>query len=736
MEDQARKHMSVEHRTTKRLQESSPREKAVSMDVLPNPVGGAKSPRPPGVTRERTNTIFRGFRKTASKNGPMIRITASGKVDMEGVALLSEELILTRCLSLRRTDSALNLRTAKQVLEARIMAEENKSDDKEKERTAKASGVVGKRGQAAFGVPLSEVCVERKDGTFEIPLLVSYTFAYLGSFLFSVDLYGHAGVQGWMQDKVQHAQNAWTESTRIDNDPLVAAELVKLYIQSLPESLFCSLADELRECVNVGFDSYVVSSLHSIVSLLPARNRAMLTSLFKHLKLVCSHSAANGMTVERMARAWETPLSLESKVVAVMIAECDRIFGDDGDVGLEYCTVASRTVVKCATLQHLLIKMLDPYYRVSDPAFFDLFLTTHPYFIQATVLLDHLVRMYLRFTKPPLMNWHNRMRFKILKFLRYWFEDFLDPDAVSPEYRANEWEQFLAVSKGLKNISESEGELLEYFARFQFGGNKVVEKLRRFSVHPSMLMIKTLELNPCDFTVSEVANTMCHVDQLLFLSIQPIECLGNSYLDSSKAVNFTNMTSKFNQWSQWVASSVVSTADLNVRLDLINHWISIADSCVELFNFNSAYAILAGLSMTPVQRLKQTWKKVHKRTMTRYGKLNVLFQMEGNYKNMKDALVIALQSDEPVVPYLGLYSKYLLAIETAAPTFTEKGGSVINFQKMRQIFAQTREMLTFQKKRYQFPAHDKLLAELQAPFVTMSDDELYEASLLIEPRGN
>lgn len=56
------------------------------------------------------------------------------------------------------------------------------------------------------------------------------------------------------------------------------------------------------------------------------------------------------------------------------------------------------------------------------------------------------------------------------------------------------------------------------------------------------------------YSVEDLAQCMCHVDQKLFTAIQPIECLGSAYLEASKAVNFSNMTSKFNQWSSWVGT--------------------------------------------------------------------------------------------------------------------------------------------------------------------------------------
>lgn len=404
--------------------------------------------------------------------------------------------------------------------------------------------------------------------------------------------------------------------------------------------------------------------------------------------------------------------------------------------GLDYVVVAGRCVIKWGRLEALLEKVLDPYYRLSDPAFFDCFLTTFPYFTDATTLLRLLVRMYLRFTKPPPQP---AMREKIVKFMLYWFEYFLDPAGIDQEFIATEWEQFLAVFGGLKGLSAFDQEMLAFFKAFKFEKTAVLEKLKRFSVRRNSSFSLKL-LNPLEFTVEDLAHAMCHVDHALFVAIQPIECLGNSYLDSAKAVNFSNLTAKFNQWSAWVASSVVSVTDANARVDVINHWIGVARLCVHLFNFNSAYAVIAGLNVTPVQRLKSSWKRVPKRFLKKKDKLDALYNMEQNYRNYKHALLVAseISGDEAVVPYLGLYSKYLYAIEVSAPTF-DKATSAVNYSKMRALFSQMREMLVFQKRK-PYPRlaaggqAEKIFNLIAGDFLVLTEDEAYKKSLEIEPR--
>ena len=46
------------------------------------------------------------------------------------------------------------------------------------------------------------------------------------------------------------------------------------------------------------------------------------------------------------------------------------------------------------------------------------------------------------------------------------------------------------------------------------------------------------------------------------------------------------------------------------RVKTIEFWIEVARDCINFANFNSLMAIITGLNMTPVRRLKKTWTKI------------------------------------------------------------------------------------------------------------------------------
>lgn len=62
------------------------------------------------------------------------------------------------------------------------------------------------------------------------------------------------------------------------------------------------------------------------------------------------------------------------------------------------------------------------------------------------------------------------------------------------------------------------------------------------------------------------------------------------------------------QISYLVASTIVSNADLRVRVDLIKYFVLVAARCREMNNFHTLTSLIGGLSMGPCYRMTKTWK--------------------------------------------------------------------------------------------------------------------------------
>ncbi|KAF0299372.1 Ras-GEF domain-containing family member 1B [Amphibalanus amphitrite] len=129
------------------------------------------------------------------------------------------------------------------------------------------------------------------------------------------------------------------------------------------------------------------------------------------------------------------------------------------------------------------------------------------------------------------------------------------------------------------------------------------------------------------------------------------------------------------------------------RVRLIEYWIEVGRECFNTGNFNSLMAIIAGLNMSPVARLKKTWSRVDS------AQLSVLEQQmspSSNFLSYRRTLQAAMwrssNSDTGsdgrqriVIPFFSLLVKDLLV------------DGHINFEKFWQLAKQVTEFIAWKQ---------------------------------------
>jgi son of sevenless-like protein len=151
---------------------------------------------------------------------------------------------------------------------------------------------------------------------------------------------------------------------------------------------------------------------------------------------------------------------------------------------------------------------------------------------------------------------------------------------------------------------------------------------------------------------------------------------------------------------------------------MISFFIGVAKESLAINNYNTSYAIVAGLNFPGLSRLKSTWQKVSKKDLDSYEQLLSFWSTSRNYKTYRAALKSAIP---PCVPWLGLTAKDLFHIEDSAPTFvTEPVDGVevekINFNKLHLIWKSVSFLQTLQKFDYptkKDPSVQKMLSSVK-----------------------
>ncbi|XP_016376735.1 ras-specific guanine nucleotide-releasing factor 1-like [Sinocyclocheilus rhinocerous] len=230
----------------------------------------------------------------------------------------------------------------------------------------------------------------------------------------------------------------------------------------------------------------------------------------------------------------------------------------------------------------------------------------------------------------------------------------------------------------------------------------------------------------------EIAEQLTLLDHLVFKVIPYEEFFGQGWMknDKNEKTPYIMKTTKhFNDISNLIATEILYSEDVNVRVAVIEKWVAVADICRCLHNYNAVLEITSSLNRSSIFRLKKTWLKVSKQTKTVIDKLQKLVSSEGRFKNLREALK---NCDPPCVPYLGMYLTDLAFIEEGTPNYTED--NLVNFSKMRMISHIIREIRQFQQTAYKIDYQPKAALYLLDRSSVMDEEGLYEASLRIEPK--
>lgn len=148
--------------------------------------------------------------------------------------------------------------------------------------------------------------------------------------------------------------------------------------------------------------------------------------------------------------------------------------------------------------------------------------------------------------------------------------------------------------------------------------------------------------------------------------------------------------------------------------------------CMLLNNFNTSYAIIAGLNSSAIQRLKKTWDGLSSSAREKFSSLESLFDLTGGQKNYRKALSIA---KPPVVPFLGIHTKDMYTVQENHPDFLEDGS--VYFEKFAMFVRTIHELQQHQSKCYSFEP-DPILRSFFTNLKALEEDRVYSTSLELE----
>eukprot|EP01090_Pellita_catalonica_P017290 TRINITY_DN5182_c0_g2_i1.p1 TRINITY_DN5182_c0_g2~~TRINITY_DN5182_c0_g2_i1.p1 ORF type:complete len:439 (-),score=71.08 TRINITY_DN5182_c0_g2_i1:14-1309(-) len=163
----------------------------------------------------------------------------------------------------------------------------------------------------------------------------------------------------------------------------------------------------------------------------------------------------------------------------------------------------------------------------------------------------------------------------------------------------------------------------------------------------------------------------------LFCKITKAELLHKNFQKKEHSPNWSRLADQFNKWTWWIGTTILKQRSASKRASVISYFVDVAEDCLRMRNYNSAFAITSALNLASITRLKLTWAKVPSKKIAVYdGMLQKLVNPKNNSKIYRQILKSLSHQSEPVMPLLLMYSKDLFNVEESNDT-TIKVKSII-----------------------------------------------------------
>eukprot|EP00457_Paulinella_chromatophora_P003248 gb/GEZN01003254.1/.p1 GENE.gb/GEZN01003254.1/~~gb/GEZN01003254.1/.p1 ORF type:complete len:649 (+),score=89.33 gb/GEZN01003254.1/:22-1968(+) len=404
--------------------------------------------------------------------------------------------------------------------------------------------------------------------------------------------------------------------------------------------------------------------------------------------------------------------------------------------------IMNGSAIKCGTLNKLIERVTDE--KHTDLETRTVFLLTYHSFTHPLQVLSKLESRYKVPVPPNLTpteierfkaNKVEKIQIRVCSVIKNWLDAHWEADwAENEELRAGlrtliQCMLNTSVSSATKLLATRLEKTLEKNQTTQ--GDK---KFTRTSNFPKPLIANDVSFFSFERTnEEEFARQLTLKDWERFHAIKPRECLNCNWQKKNKEVlapNLLAMINQFNLVTCWVQHTIVSEPNLEKRGKLYNKMLKIADYCRRLNNFNSLFAIYAGLAANPIHRLKKTQELVSAKLQKKFLEYKELFKGDKNSRNLRAVLST---TPTPCIPYIGIFLTDLTFIELGNPDMI---GEMINFDKRKKLADRIDIIKQYQQAGYQLAKVDLVHVYFESHFKVINEETLYEISVKNEPKDS
>ncbi|XP_028314740.1 rap guanine nucleotide exchange factor 2 isoform X4 [Gouania willdenowi] len=203
-------------------------------------------------------------------------------------------------------------------------------------------------------------------------------------------------------------------------------------------------------------------------------------------------------------------------------------------------------------------------------------------------------------------------------------------------------------------------------------------------------LLREGQISLLQLSTVEVATQLSMRAFELFCAIEPTEYIDDLFKLRSKtgSASLKRFEEAINHETFWVATEVTREPNQLKRMKNVKHFIKIALHCRECKNFNSMFAIISGLNLAPVSRLRGTWEKLPSKYEKLFGDLQDLFDPSRNMAKYRNVLNNQ-NLQPPIIPLFPVIKKDLTFLHEGNDS---KVDGLVNFEKLRMIAKEIRHV--------------------------------------------
>ncbi|KAG6810911.1 hypothetical protein H0H92_009841 [Tricholoma furcatifolium] len=347
--------------------------------------------------------------------------------------------------------------------------------------------------------------------------------------------------------------------------------------------------------------------------------------------------------------------------------------------------------------------------RTAQTLFITVFLTTFRTFTTADKLFDLLVETYEMdppkdLTPAESDGWKKHLvttQTRVLEVFTLWLTDhrLLQDDA----HIARRLTEFLRgiQSPPLASAARLLGRQIDRLT-FSIHSPTSPKRTKKSKTHKNDLT----RIDPVD-----IAEQLTLIESERYVKVTPKECV--LYYDKSAPIpNLLEFCSNLDKIGSWVKTTILTTAALGKRAQIVEHWVKVAEKCKALNNFASMSAIIVALSSTVISRLHLTWAHVGRKNV--FDALLKHNEPTGGFAGYRN-LVQSVEPESACVPFISMYLTDLVHIQDLYNDDASEGRicfiqrqrsydiihSILRFQSRSYDIAESENVMEFIKKSLQ-----------------------------------